>query len=130
MRNLLAAHRRMVAFTFCILLSSLALAPMVQSAEPTEPPDIKEVMKQAHKKPGELLKKVATNSATDAQKKELLKLYQALAKSTPPKGDEASWKQKTELLVAAAKAAVDGDEDAPRRLMTASNCKACHLDHK
>ena len=63
---------------------------------------IADIMKAAHKKPKRLLKKVATGAAKRTEKEELLELYKALAKLDPPKGDAASWKAKTTLLVEAA----------------------------
>ncbi len=91
---------------------------------------IKQVMKEAHKKPSQLLKNVAMGKATGKQKTRLLTLYTAMAKKTPPKGDSKGWKEKCGLLVAAAKAAVDGKSDAKKQLAKASNCKGCHQLHK
>ena len=82
----------------------------------------KEVMKVAMK--GGLLKKVASGDASDEEKAKLTAMLEALAKNTPKKGSEESWKKLTGALVKAAKA---GDGKA---LMTASNCKACHTPHK
>ena len=91
---------------------------------------IKDIMHEAHRKPDELLKKVATGQATEQQKKRLLELYEALAKNEPPQGDASSWKAKTDLLIAAAKAAVEGKPDAGAQLNKAANCKSCHEEHK
>jgi hypothetical protein len=91
---------------------------------------IEEIMTEAHKKPSELLKKVATGAATDQQKQRLLELYQALAAHAPPKGDTNSWRTKTELLTRAARSAVEGKADADKELAKAANCKACHEAHK
>jgi hypothetical protein len=96
----------------------------------TAQPTIAEIMKTAHKKPRQLLKQVATGKATAAEKQELLKLYQALEASKPPKGTAESWAMKTKLLVAAAEAAVKGQQDAEVQLDRAANCKACHQAHK
>jgi hypothetical protein len=89
---------------------------------------IKQVMKKAHQpaKKGEvsLLKKVLEGDASKDEKADLVKLYEALAKCTPPMGEKDDWKDKTKALIAAAK----GDNvDA---LKTASNCMACHDAHK
>ncbi|MBI5758475.1 MAG: hypothetical protein HZA46_08160 [Planctomycetales bacterium] len=89
---------------------------------------IKDVMKTAMK--GGLCKKVGDGSASDAEKKELLALFESLGKNKPPKGEEKSWKEKSEALVNAAKAAVDGKADAADQLKKAANCGACHKDHK
>jgi hypothetical protein len=94
---------------------------------------IKQVMKKAHSaKKGELklCEKVVMEKASADEKKELLGLYTAMAKTKPPKGDADSWKEKTGALVAAAKACVDDDKDGPPKLKKAVNCGACHKEHK
>jgi hypothetical protein len=95
-----------------------------------ESPSIKDVMNAAHKKPKELLKKVATGKASQPEKEELVRLYQALAARRPPRGEASGWEEKTAALVAAAKAAVEGREDAPQELTRVANCAACHDAHK
>jgi hypothetical protein len=90
--------------------------------------DIKAVMKTAMK--GGLCKKVGDGQASDAEKKELLELFEALGKNKPPKGDQKAWDEKTKALVEGAKAAVDGKSDAADKLKKAANCGACHKDHK
>jgi len=110
----------------------LAVACVVFAQAPQAEPKytIKEVMLKAHKPPANLLRKVAQGKADDAEKAELLVLYQSLAADTPPRGDQESWAERTGLLVAAAKAAVDGDAEAGNLLTKASNCTACHDVHK
>ncbi|MCS6850266.1 MAG: hypothetical protein NZ700_03735, partial [Gemmataceae bacterium] len=71
--------------------------------------DIKTVMEKAHK--SGLLKKVTSGKASDAEKKELCELYVALAANKPPRGDVASWKSKTEAIVAACKKVAGGSND-------------------
>ncbi len=83
---------------------------------------IKEVMKTAHK--DKLLQKVVGGDASDAEKKMLCELYEALAANKPPKGDLDSWKEKTSAIVDACKS---GDAAA---LKKAVNCAACHKAHK
>lgn len=93
---------------------------LVQAAEPKY--TIKEVMAKAHKEG--LLKKVTGGTATDAEKKQLCELYEALAANKPPKGGEDAWKTKTDAIVAACK---KGDNAA---LARATNCMACHSAHR
>jgi cytochrome c556 len=107
-----------------LTLASVTGISMAENSEET----IKKVMKVAMK--GGLCKSVASGKATKEQKKELLELFQNLAKAEPSKGDAESWKAKTEALVAAAQGAVDGKDGAGAQLKTASNCKACHDAHK
>ena len=94
-----------------------------------DPKPIKEIMGKAHK--DGLLKKVSSGKASDDEKKELLALYEDLAKNKPPMGDEADWKTKTEAMVKAAKAVVDtGDKKSQNALAKTVNCAACHKLHK
>jgi surface antigen len=83
---------------------------------------IKEVMAKAMK--GGLCGKVAKGEASAEEKKELIELFTALAANKPPKGEEASWKEKTEALLKAAKA------DDGKALKKAANCAGCHAAHK
>ena len=99
-------------------------------AAPTEKLTITQIMKITHKKPQQLLKKVALGAANAAQKQELLKLYQDLSTLKPPKGDMSSWQAKTKLLVDAADDAVKGKPGAGQQLQRAANCMACHRAHK
>src|SRR5581483_6251475 len=87
-----------------------------------------EVMQKAMK--GGLCGKVAGGKASDEEKKQLVELFTALSQNTPPKGEAASWKEKTGALVAAAKAAAAGDAKAGAALKSAANCAACHKAHK
>jgi hypothetical protein len=85
----------------------------------------KEVMKNAHGK-GKLRDKVSGGSATDEEKRQLVEYYEALAANRPPRGDDASWKEKTAALVKAAKDAQAGNADALKMV----NCMGCHQAHK
>ena len=89
---------------------------------------IKEVMKVAMK--GGLTKKVASGKATEEEKKKLAGLFAALHENKPPKGEEESWKQKTEALVNAANDVLAGKEGAGEKLSAAADCMACHKAHK
>jgi hypothetical protein len=91
---------------------------------------IEEIMEKAHDKDDGLLKKVFSGKAAKADKEQLLDLYKELAKNTPPKGDEKSWKTKTAALVAGATAVVKEDKNGLAGLKMAANCKACHSIHR
>lgn len=117
----------LVAFG-CLFSLPLAAPEIAPGADAK--PAIKDVMKAAHKKPKELLKKVATGVATDAEKAELVKLYQALATLRPPRGEAASWEEKTKALLAAARAAAEDKPEAAAELNRVANCAACHDAHK
>jgi hypothetical protein len=98
-----------------------------EKADPTIP----QIMRAAHVAGGRPAKKtldlkVASGRATEEERKELLSLYQALAKREPPGGSLTGWKTDTDALVAAAEAAVRGAPDAGDLLAAATNCKSCH----
>lgn len=112
------------------LVAILCTATFIAAAETTAKLTIADVMKQAHKKPKQLLKKVASGAATNAEKQQLVKLYKFLSQSKPPKGEASSWDAKTKLLLKAAEAAVKGQKDAGQQLARAANCMACHKAHK
>ena len=116
-----------VAVAMLVLVGSAYLAV---SADDDDKPKhkIKEVMKIAMKEG--LNKKVAGGKATDEEKKQLLELYESLAKNEPPKGEKDSWKEKTGALVDAAKGVVEGTEGSDKELAKAANCGACHKEHK
>jgi hypothetical protein len=90
---------------------------------------IKDVMKTAHK--GGLTKKVAKGEATAEEKKQLVELYEALVANKPPKGDDASFKEKAAELLAAAKDAADGKPGAAEKVNAIfMKCMGCHSAHK
>jgi hypothetical protein len=80
---------------------------------------IKEVMEKAHK--SGLCKKAGEEKTSKDENKELLELYTALSQNKPPKGDAASWKEKTGALVTAAKAAAAGDKGYGAKVKAAAN---------
>jgi len=89
---------------------------------------IKEIMKGGNFK--KCCEAASKKGASAADKKAFADLCEALAANKCPKGDAASWKAKTEALVAASKALVAGDKDAGKKVGAAANCKACHDVHK
>lgn len=89
---------------------------------------IKEVMKTCMK--GGLCKKVASGEASEEEKKQLVEMFDALAKNTPPKGEAESWKEKTTALLKAAKACAEGSAEGQDALKKAANCMECHKAHK
>jgi hypothetical protein len=95
---------------------------------------IVEIMLKAHQ-PGRtarraLDQRVIDGRSSDEEKKKLLALYEALARSKPSKGSEKDWKKRTEALVQAARAVVKREEGAAKKLSKALDCKACHERHR
>lgn len=108
-----------------------ATAPGQQQAEDSEPAvkySIKDVMQNAHK--AGLLKKVLDGEASQADKLALLDHYVSLTESKPPQGSPEGWEAKSNaVVVAAAKVAV-GRDDGMELLKGATNCAACHKEHR
>ena len=91
---------------------------------------IKDVMGKYVKGDKSPLAKALKGESSEAELKELHAAFVALAGNKPPKGDEEAWKKKTEALVAASAALAEKKEGAVAALKAATNCKACHDDHK
>lgn len=121
-----------------VFVATLAGSLFAMAVEPEryvqEKIPIKTIMQKAHQ-PDRAARKaldqrVIDGKATDAEKKQLLELYEDLAQSVPAKGDLESWKKLTAPIVDAARGVVKGDEKAPARLAAALDCKACHTRHR
>ncbi len=116
---------------FSCLMVALVMGSMVVRAdegEATPKHNTKDVMEKAHK--AGLLKKVVAGEASQEEKLALLDLYVSLAENKPAKGTPESWNEKTKaIVIAAAKVAV-GRSDGSDLLKQATNCAACHGDHK
>ena len=121
--------KKLLAAAVLLALAIITTTTLTRTADDDTPKvTTKEVMKRAMK--GGLCKKVASGKGSDAEKKELLTLFQAMAKNKPPKGDADSWKEKNAALVKAATAVTKGDEGAGAALLKAADCKSCHSKHK
>jgi hypothetical protein len=118
------------------VLASLTLGVLgglatYQAADSDKPKyTIEEIMGKAHEGKNSLLKKVVGGKANADQKKELLSLYEDLAKNKPEKGSQDDWKKRTTVMVGAAKEVVANKPDAGKKLAKAVNCKGCHSLHK
>ena len=122
-----------------IILRSLAsliaaglLVGTVLAADSSED-KIKLVMKTCHKAPkGEepICKKAVDGRATPDELKKLVAGYKTLTTVKPPRGDEASWKEKTGKLLAAAEAMEKGEAGAAAKYKAVLDCKGCHTVHK
>lgn len=125
-------NKSLFAIAGCGVVACLIGLPSFAADEDTKPKfTIKDVMKKCMAPKGDkLCQKVQSGDATDEEKKELVTMFEALAKNKPEKGDEESWKEKTGALVAAAKAAAEGDDKAGAMLKKAADCKGCHSKHK
>ncbi|MFO1500115.1 MAG: hypothetical protein U1G07_17285 [Verrucomicrobiota bacterium] len=118
--------------TIAIVLTVGAVARRVSTAEEKEEP-IKYVMNTFHKAPkgvDPICKKALEGKARADELKKLVAAYKTLTKATPPKGDQASWTEKTGKLLAASESLQKGEADGIATYKEALNCKACHAAHK
>ncbi len=121
---------QLAAIVACAVAGGLFLGTS-QAAEKKDP--IKEAMKLYHKAPegtDPTCKKALEGKASADDLKKLVAAYKEMAKTKPPKGDDASWKDKMTKLVAAAEGLGKGGAEASAKYKEAVNCKACHTAHK
>ena len=114
-----------------ILLAAGTLIWCSQAADSSDV--IKQGMKAYHKAPkgvDPICKKAADGKATPEELKKIVDCYAILAKAKPPRGDDASWTEKTGKLLAAAQSLQKGEAGATAKYKDAVNCKACHSVHK
>lgn len=114
-------------------LSMMATSTLTSSAAEDDHEVIEEVMKTFHKAPkgvDPVSKKAADGKASAEEIKRLVEAYAKMAKTSPPKGDAAGWKEKTSKLLAATKDLQAGKDMALEKFREAVNCKACHSAHK
>ncbi len=93
----------------------------------------KKFMKSLHKAPkgvDPVCKKAQEGRATADELARLVDGYKAMTTVKAPKGDDASWKEKTAKVFAAAQSLQKGEAGAAAKYKEASNCKACHSAHK
>lgn len=103
---------------------------MAAEGEQKTPKDIHDVMEWAHKGRESTAAKVRDGKGTPDEVDTLLRFYKFMATQKPPQGEEASWKEKTSALVAAAEKLKKKEPDAVETYKKAVNCKACHDVHK
>ena len=120
--------KNLVVWSAALALVCSAALVFSARAEDTPKYKIKDVMQKCMK--GGLCKKVAEGKGSAEEKKELLDMFTALAAHKPPKGDDASWKEYTGALLAAAKEAHEGKGGAGDKLMKAAKCMDCHKAHR
>lgn len=119
----------LMRFVAAGLVAFLALVLVVgDQYQAGEKITISDVMVKVHKTG--LHTKVAQGKASEAEKKQLVEMYTALHKATPPKGDAEAWKKTTKAMLDAAEGAAKGDDKAAKSLAKLVNCKTCHKDYR
>ena len=91
---------------------------------------IEDVMKEGFKGKESIAAKIGKGEASDADKKKMAVLVAKLIGTKPHQGDAKAWADKIGKLNDAAKAIATGTADSAELWKAASNCKACHKEHK
>ena len=93
---------------------------------------IEKVMKDGLKGKESPLAKVLDEEASAKETKSLAELVQTMKGTKAPVGDQSDYDKLVEEMIAAMDAVAGGDKSpkALERLDNATNCKACHTDHK
>ena len=89
-----------------------------------------QIMEQGFKGKESPAARVGRGEGTAADFQLLAELTASLPLNAPPKGDAASWKEKSSALAKAGKDLAAGKAGALEAWKAASNCKACHSAHK
>jgi cytochrome c2 len=116
-----------------VALLAMGLTAFQSRAADPEETAIKKFMKTYHKAPKSVdpvCKRAADGKASADELNNLIAGYSLMASSKPPKGDDASWKEKTGKLLGAAKSLQKGEPGAAASYKAAVDCKACHSAHK
>lgn len=119
--------------SFPILLATLAVSVVITGCSTyMDKPKYttEEIMKQGFKGKESPAARVGKEQGTAADFKLLAELTASLPFNTPPKGDAASWKEKTTALAKAGQQLAAGKAGALEAWKAAANCKACHTAHK
>ena len=123
------SKRALVAGAFA--LGMVGFVGFNASAFAPKAASIKDVMKATFApNGGKLLAKATGKEATAEDKEKFLECVKNLTDAKPPKGSEESWKKKTDAIVKAATNLKEGKEGANKEVRKATNCKACHDEHK
>jgi hypothetical protein len=115
---------------FVAVLGALAFAPLAIAEAHKPKYTVKEVMQAIHKGQDNIGKRAGQGAASKEDLAKMVEYYESLPLNEPPRGEMASWKEKTGKLVAASKALKAGSPGAADLYKNAANCKACHNVHK
>lgn len=125
------AHRFVIKNLCAVaLLGAFAFAPLAIAEAKKPKYTVKEVMQAIHKGKENIGKRAVQGAASKDDLAKLVEYYDSLPLNEPPRGEMASWKEKTAKLVTAAKALKAGNAGAADLYKAAANCKACHNAHK
>ena len=107
----------------------LGAVPQAKDKKP-KPKTIKQIMEETHKGADNPASEVRHGRGTPEMAKTLLEAYKLMASMKPPRGDEKSWKSRTEAVIAALTDLLANKSGAVDRVYSATDCRACHDPHR
>lgn len=115
-----------------LAVAALIASPLAADDDHDNHEIIEKVMKGGLKGDDSPLAKVLEGGASKKDAKDLDKLIKTMEGTKAPVGEQDAYDEKVAELIAAIGAVAGGDSEAPaiERLDKASDCKACHGDHK
>jgi len=113
-----------------VVVAALAGVSIATAGKGEHHEAFEEIMKKGFKGKTSLVGKATAGTASDAEIKQLQGMLKQLATLKPPRGEMGSWKEKTAALIKAGDLVAKHDQGAAAALKKASNCKACHSQHK
>lgn len=113
-----------------VILTAAAVLALAATTVFAAESKIGTIMKTVMKGDTSTYKTVCLGKGTDADAQKLVNCLKGLAGTRPPKGDMASWNEKTTALIKAAEDVAAKKPGAATALQKAGNCKACHSVHK
>jgi hypothetical protein len=124
------SHQVLQSVSVLTLLAAIAFAPVLLAEARKSKYTIKEVMKAIHKGDDNIGKRAIKGAASKDEIAKMVEYYESLPLNEPPRGELASWQEKTTALVKASRALKAGEAGAADLYKNAANCKACHSAHK
>ena len=123
---------KQIIFLPILAVAALIASPAIADDDHENHEILEKVMKEGLKGDESPLAKVLEGEASKKEIKELDELIKTMEGTKAPVGDQDAYDEKVAELIAAIGAVAGGDTDTPalERLDTASDCKACHGDHK
>lgn len=123
-------HIAVAALFAAVLAGGALVRPLTAAAKPDTIEDVMKVYHKAPKGVDPVCKHAVDGKATPEEINNLIEGYKVMVAAKAPKGDAASWKEKTTKLLAAAEGLKKGGPEAAAKYKEALNCKACHSEHK
>lgn len=119
-----------ILLTLSVSLFAAPVFRVLAADEKKEDSVIGKVMKDHFKGDTSNIKKATKGELPKDEIAKLVAALKTLPAAKPSKGEAASWKEKTDALLAAGEKLEKGEAGAGDALKAAANCKSCHDVHR